>query len=118
MHMTSRIASVDGASGHIVDATVSLSARGTPLSGAFVTIETESDLMLGRIVNVTMTNPVHSNEMFAPVIMKEGSIPFWSGAVDIERAKIEIVAVLDTQSSKREPIRRNAPSGTGVLLVD
>ena len=33
-----RIAVVDGAKGHILKATVALEARGTPLSGAFVTV--------------------------------------------------------------------------------
>ena len=73
-----RVAIVDSANGHVIEATVSLEARGTPIRGAFVVILTGSDVILGRFSKVVMTNPIHENPTFAAVIMKQGSIPFWS----------------------------------------
>lgn len=113
-----RIAIVDGASGHTIDATISLEARGKPIRGAFVAIQSETDMILGRITEVVMTNPIHENPTFAPVIMKQGSIPYWSADVDIERAKIEIISVLDLTTEQRVPLRRNAASGTEIMPVD
>jgi hypothetical protein len=113
-----RIAAVDGASGHIIDATVSLEARGTPIRGAFVTIQTGADVILGRISEVVLSNPIHNDDLFAPMIMKSGNLPYWSGEVDIERAKIEIVSVLDTNTMDRIPLRRNPASGTAIHPAD
>lgn len=113
-----RLAIVDGASGYEVEATISLEARGTPIRGSFVVIDSENDRILGRITEITMTNPVHQDAAFAPTIMKHGNIPFWSGDVDIERAKVEIIAVLDTKNGKRIPLRRNASSGTAIESAD
>jgi hypothetical protein len=113
-----RVAIVDSANGHVIEATVSLEARGTPIRGAFIVILTGSDIILGRISKVVMTNPIHENPTFAPVIMKQGSIPFWSGDVDIEKATIEIISVMDRDKMQRVPLRSNPPSGTDIYLAD
>jgi hypothetical protein len=113
-----RLAIVDGASAYEIDATISLEARGTPIRGAFVVIDSGNDRILGRITEITMSNPIHQDTAFAPTIMKQGSIPFWSADVDIEKAKVEIIAVLDTATMERVPLRRNASSGTPIQSAD
>jgi hypothetical protein len=113
-----RLATVDGASAYEIDATISLEARGTPIRGAFVMIESDNDLILGRITEITMTNPIHQDTTFAPTIMKHGNIPFWSADVDIEKAKIQVIAVLDRTFMERVPLRRNASSGTSIQSAD
>jgi DNA helicase HerA-like ATPase len=102
----------------MVDATIALEARGTALLGAFVIMQTDSDEMLGRITETQLSNPVHNDNAFAPVIMKNGCVPSWSGEVDIEKAKIEIIAVAEIGTGNRIPIRRNVPSGTAVMAAD
>ena len=116
--MAQRIAVVDSANGSIIEATVSLQARGTPIRGAFTVFMTDSDVVLGRISKTALTNPFHENPLFAPLIMTKGSIPFWSGDVDIEKATIEIISVKDRKTMERIPLRRNPPSGTDVYLAD
>ena len=74
--------------------------------------------MLGRITEAEMSNPVHDDDAFAPMIMRNGTIPYWSGDVDIERAIVDVVAVIDTATGKRVPIRRNPPSGTAINPAD
>lgn len=112
------IAAVDAATGTEINATVRLSARGTAIRGSYVRITSGNDLILGRVQDVAMTNSVHADEKFAPTIMKQGSIPHWSEDVDIERAIVKIIAVQDTETGKRIPLRRNPPSGTQIQTAD
>jgi hypothetical protein len=112
------IAAVDAASGTEINATIRLNARGTPILGAYVTIPSGNDLILGRILSVAMNNPIHENEAFTPVIMKNGCIPHFSAEVDIERAVIKILAVRDVQTGERVALRRNPASGTSIMLAD
>ena len=113
-----RLLTVDEACGTLIKATVATSARGTPLVGTFVVIPSDDDLVLGRITKVSLTNPIHSDDKFAPMIMERGLVPHWSGEVDIERAEIDIIAAIDTKIGKRIPFRRNPASGTVVLAAD
>jgi hypothetical protein len=113
-----RIATVNGANGRIINATVSLDARGTPLRGAFVTTQSDSDMILGRITEVVLTNPIHDDDLFAPIIMQKGQLRHWSGDVDIERGTVEVIAVMDVGTMTRIPLRRNASSGTDIFPAD
>ena len=111
------VAVVDAANGTELEITIRLDARGTALRGSYVGITSDTDLMLGRISEVAMVNPIHQNETFTPLIMRNGRIPNWSGDVDIERGTVEIIAVTD-ENGKRIPVRRNPKSGTSVELAD
>lgn len=113
-----RVATVNGACGNKINATVSLDARGTPIVGSFVTIQSGTDVILGRIVEVELKNPIHDDDLFAPLIMQKGRLPFWSGDVDIERAKVEILGVMDVGTMTRIPLRANAASGTEIFPAD
>jgi hypothetical protein len=117
MSESRNVAVIDAANGTELQVTVRLEARGTALRGAYVTISSDTDLLLGRFSEIEMVNPVHASETFAPVIMRTGSIPNWSGDVDIERGKIQIMAVLD-ENKNRVAVRRNPSSGTAVALAD
>jgi hypothetical protein len=107
-----RIASVDAVKGQIIHATLSSEARGTPVKGMYVVLKSGEEIILGRVISVNLTNPVHQDDVFAPYIMVEGFVPYWSKDVDIERAEIEVLAIRDIDSNKRVPWRRNPASGT------
>lgn len=109
-----RLATVDAVSGSIIRATMSLDARGTPVMGQYAVLHSDGDLLLCRITKVDLINPVHENPTFAPYIMAHGAVPQWSGEVDIERAEVEIVSMIDAASHKRIPRRRNPSSGTAI----
>ena len=111
-----RVATVDAVSGHTVESTLSLEARRTPIKGAFVKMNCDADTLLGRVISVDLTNVVHDNPTFAPFIMQHGSVPMWSGDVDIEKAKIELIRAVDGNGSFIA-LRRNPPSGTAVEAV-
>jgi hypothetical protein len=108
-----RIATVDAVSGHTITATLSLEARRTPIKGSFVKLTSDDDTLLGRIISVDLTNMVHDNPTFGPYIMQHGAVPLWSGDVDIECAKIELIRAVDGEGNFTAQ-RRNPPSGTPI----
>jgi hypothetical protein len=108
-----RIATVDAVSGHTITATLSLEARRTPTKGAFVKLTSDADTLLGRVISVDLTNMVHNNPTFGPYIMQHGAVPMWSGDVDIECAKIELVRSVDAYGNFIA-LRRNPSSGTPI----
>jgi hypothetical protein len=106
--MSPRLASVDAVVDSVVKATLSTAARGQPVRGQYVVLRTEGDLILG---------PVHADDAFAPYIMSHGSVPEWSKEVDIERAEIEVVGVVEETSGRKVEMRRNPSSGTPVTAA-
>jgi hypothetical protein len=112
-----RLATVDSIKDLAISATLSLQARGTPMIGNYVLIKHAGELVLGRVGSVELTNIIHQNETFAPYIMQHGSIKDWSGDVDIERAEVEVVRVVNDQG-KLDTMRRNPPSGTDIESVN
>lgn len=111
-----RLATVDAVEGGgVIKLTLSLDARGTAVQGAFAGMELQDgSKWLVRIGGVTMSNPIHSNDQFAPIIMSRGSVPEWSGITDIERAEAEVVSIID-EEGEQTPRRINPPSGTHVI---
>jgi hypothetical protein len=108
-----RVATVDAVTGHTITATLSIEARRTAVKGAFVTLKCGDDTLLGRVVSVDLTNMIHSNPTFGPYIMQHGSVPMWSGDVDIERAQVELIRAVDADG-RFVAMRRNPPSGTSI----
>jgi len=112
-----RIATVDAVRGSEIEATLSIEARGKPVKGQYVVLESDGDVLLGRISNVDLTNPVHGDDTFAPYIMMHGKVPEWSKEVDIERSKVEVISMVDRETKTRIPHRRNPSSGTDIVTA-
>lgn len=115
--MTKRIATVDGAKNGVIGCTIALDSRGTPIDGSFGEINIAGQRWLVRIQGVSLTNPIHSNDTFAPFIMTKGGVPEWSGHTDIERAEAEVITILN-EKGEHIPRDRNAPSGTDICEID
>lgn len=116
--MSKRIATVDGISNGIINCTISMESRGTPVQGSFAQIMLENDQhWLVRVNDVSLENPIHQNNQFAPLIMDRGFVPEWSGLTDIERAKAEVVSIIDNEGN-HIPRDRNCPSGTPITEID
>jgi len=115
--MAKRIATVDGVDHGVIKCTISLDARGTPVQGSFAQVRMDDQLWLVRIQDVSLMNPVHADDRFAPFVMSHGGVPEWSGLTDIERASAEVVSIIDANGNHiaRD---RNCPSGTAIETVD
>jgi hypothetical protein len=96
-------------------------ARGTELQGTLCKVQInggENDqTALCRIGQVDLTNPLHTNPAYLPLIMDRGRIPMFSGDADIETTTLELVACIDRKTGKIAARRSNPPSGTAVFHV-
>ena len=111
-----RIASVDEVREGIIYVTMASEARGTPLRGQYVTVRSGKDIVLGRLREINLTNPIHSNPLFKPWLMVNGRLEHWSSEVDIEQGVIEEI---DRRSENGDALisQTNPRSGTEVMLA-
>ncbi|MEO1663839.1 MAG: hypothetical protein AAFU54_04310 [Chloroflexota bacterium] len=111
------IATVDGVRDGQVMCTIRANARRTGLAGALCQFETDMQIILGRFGTIDLTNPMHDDRAFKGIIMAHGELPYFSGAADIEEAKIDIIACLDKDNKSLAPMRANPASGTPITPV-
>jgi Zonular occludens toxin (Zot) len=116
--ISTQIATVDGVEGLKIKATLSLQARGTPVLGNYVILRCENDLILARINSLKLSNQIHENPTFAAYIMTHGAVPEWSGFVDIERAEVDVIKIIDLKTKEPVPMRRNPSAGTPVEILN
>ena len=117
--MTEQLAVVDGVESGVLQVTILAKAIGRGLQGKLATLKLADPEQhwLVRFGDISLHNPIHRDDRFAPLIQANGSVPEWSGFTDIERGTAEVIAVLNEHG---EHIGRllNPRSGTPVLEVD
>jgi hypothetical protein len=112
--MIERIATVDGVDGGEIKCTIARVARGYAALGQYVMIESEDTQILARLNQIDLSNAVHDDLTFGPILAHSGCVPNWSGEVDVERSTLEVIGARDFEG-KRTPFRINPASGTQIL---
>ena len=108
------VATIDAVKKGKFECTIRTSARSTDIEGTLCQIETESQIILGRIGRVDLSNPMHDDMSFKPLIMEKGSLQYFSGNADIEQTTVEIISCMNKETSRIESKKANPPSGTPV----
>jgi hypothetical protein len=108
------VAAIDAVRKGKFECTIRTSARSTDVEGALCRIETDTQIILGRIGRVDLTNPMHEDTSFKPLIMEKGSLLYFSGNADVEQTTVEIISCMNKATGKIESKKANPPSGTPV----
>jgi hypothetical protein len=112
------IAAVDAVRRGKLECTIRTSARGTDIEGTLCKVETDTQIILGRVGRIDLSNQMHDDPAFKTLIMANGHLPYFSGNADIEQTEIEIVSCINKKTRQIEPKKANPRSGTAVFRVD
>jgi len=108
------IATLDGVKDGLIYCTILHEARGTPLTGQYVALPVELNLIVGRMGPINLSNPIHDDPAFKPYLMVHGRVEQWSREVDIEQSTIQIIGTVDAKNVK---IPQQAWPSTGTLIA-
>jgi len=118
----SDIAVVNGYNRGSLEVTITTNAKGESLVGRLVVLPIGSNagetLVLARIVDVGMTNPIHSDGHFHQVIADNGGVKFYSGDCDVWNAVVDVISAIDKDSQEFTAITCPPHSGTRLRFVD
>jgi hypothetical protein len=111
------IAVVDAVRDGKILCTVRTEARRSGISGNLCSVQLPGQKLLCRIGTVDMSNPIHGNPAFQPLIMEQGRLPHFSRDTDIETTTLDVIACVDEATRKIAGRRSNPCSGSDVFPV-
>lgn len=116
------IAVVNGYNRGSLEVTILTRAKGESLVGRLVSLPIVSNkgetIVLARIVDVGMVNPIHNDGHFHQVIADNGGVDYYSGDCDVWNAVVDVVSAIDKDSEEFTAITSPPHSGSRLRFVD
>jgi len=116
------IAVVNGYNRGALEVTILTQAKGESLVGRLASLSINSNvgetLVLARIVDVSMANPIHSDGHFHQIIADNGGVEYYSGDCDVWNATVEVISAIDKTSEEFTAITCPPHSGSRLRFVD
>jgi hypothetical protein len=114
------IATVNSYKGGTVNVTIRSHAKEKPLRGCLceMPVNGGSHRVLCRINSIDMINPIHESDGFQQVIAERGGVPYYTRDCDVFKANVEIISVIDSDTSKFTSLPTPPSSGTHLELIE